>query len=447
MAVFSLVLPSLGEGIMEAKIAGWLKQPGDPVAQDEPLFEVTTDKADIEIPSPVAGILRTIITSTGTQVQIHELVGILSTSSTEPIPDQIFSSSKSKHLNSQHHNQSHQTNHQSTELTTSAAHAETSPQLTTTSANHTQPSVATSHSLWHQPEMVLSPAVKTTAAQHNISTAQLTQIPATGAGGRLTHQDLCHYIATAQPEATHVAFTPTPLSQQRKLIATKMQKSAQQYLHLTTFRTMDFYQPMLLKSRLKQQLTPTSITALILYGVSRILKNHPLLMSWLNSHTAEVVHYSQVNLGVVIAHENHLIVPTIHQADQLSLLQLTTQLKSLTHKARTGKLTPAELTGGVFTITNPGMFGCQASTALIYGQQSAILSVGELTSSWQPVTSTPAQFGDTLPIQHMRLIPNLQLGLTFDHRLIDGPDAGLLLKDLQQFFTTITTTTAENQPS
>ena len=431
MAVFSLVLPSLGEGIMEAKIAGWLKQPGDKVAQDEPLFEVTTDKADIEIPSPAAGILRTIITAAGTQVQVHERVGILSTLPTEPIPDQP--SSATAHVNP----------HQPTELT--SAYTATPSQFSTTSSHNTQPSTP-SHSLWNHPEAALSPAVKKMATQHNISVQQLTQIPATGAGGRLTYQDLCQYIAPSQRIPAHAAYTRTPLSQQRKLIATRMQKSAHQYLHLTTFRTIDFSQPMLLKSRLKQQLTPTSITALILYGLSRVLKNHPLLMSWLNDHTAEVVRYSQVNLGVVIAHQNHLIVPTIHHADQLSLLQLTTQLKSLIHKASTGKLTPAELTGGVFTITNPGMYGCQASTAIIYGQQSAILSVGELTGSWQPVTSTPAQFGDTLPIQQMRLIPNLQLGLTFDHRLIDGADAGLLLKDLQQFFTIHFPTMAANQP-
>lgn len=404
MAVLPLVLPSLGEGIIEARITGWLKQPGEPVKRDEPLFEVATDKADIEVPSPFDGFLRRISSTAGSHVRVHELVAILTTSATEPLLETGASATQAAPDHKR-------------------AQAVAPPAATPTLTKPAPPAWA--DSLWDDPASALSPAVKTLAAQHNLNLADLAQRRGTGQHGRLTYTDLQATLPRA-PSAT--IARSYPLSPPRQAAIEAITTSVNQHVHLTTFRTIDFTKPMELKAALKQHGSPVSITALILYGVARILKNHPLLMSWVDAGT--VHQYSEVSLGVVITHNQNLIVPTIIRADQLSLSELAKTLKDLTYQLTQAKLKASQLGGGVFTITNPGMFGGQASTAIIYGNQSAILSVGELTWSWRPTSETTSP----VPMAQMIQRPTITLGLTFDHRLIDGRDSGLFLTDLERFF-------------
>lgn len=413
MAVLPLVLPSLGEGIIEAQITSWLKQPGEPVKRDEPLFEVATDKADIEVPSPFDGFLRRISSAPGTRVRVYERVAILSTSATEPLLETTLPTTSPT-----------TTDHEPVQP------AVQQPPPAALTRPHSVAQLSTADNLWTEPAVALSPAVKHLAAQHNLNRADLKKLRGTGHHGRLTYTDL--QTAIARPTATD--GKSYPLSASRQAAVEAITTSAHQHVHLTTFRTIDFTGPMALKTELKRRGSPVSITALILYGVARILKNHPLLMSWLDADATTVHQYSEVSLGVVISHHHNLIVPTILHADQLSLTALATALKKLTHQVTQAKLKASQLGGGVFTITNPGMFGGQASTAIIYGNQSAILSVGELTWSWRPAGQEKPAPGSKLAVGQMIQHPTITLGLTFDHRLIDGRHSGLFLSELEQFF-------------
>lgn len=221
-------------------------------------------------------------------------------------------------------------------------------------------------------------------------------------------------------------------------MAERMRASFRDHLHLTTFRDIDFLSPIKRKEELKTSDPPVnvSITALLIYGVSRVIASHELLTTAI--YNDRLVRHKEVHLGVVMAHDHQLIVPVIHHANRLSLTEINAALGGLSNKAMAGRLSPADLEGGVFTITNPGMYGCRASTAIIYGHQSCILSAGELTTKWLPNHKDfEVPYGQTVGVQELTRTPFLPLGLTFDHRLIDGKDAGLFLRDLEQFFSDV----------
>ena len=407
-----MVLPSLGEGVFDAKISHWLKNVGDPIQKDDPIVEVSTDKSDIEIPSPHDGFLRSIEAPVGTQVHVRECVAILSTTATEPIT-----------ITSPQH--------------PAPVHSTQTPLPYPQPQNQKQTlcsSSPPSSSLWKDPKAALSPALRSLASSHQLDLQKVTTIPGTGKGGRITYEDLNQAVNAR-------TITTDPSSSQhgddyRRSMTAQMRHSTATKIHLSTFRTINFNHALTVKKT--TQLTtsePITITALMVYGVSRILHKHPLLMSYLNEHS-QLTSYSEAHIGVVMAQASQLIVPTIRHAHTLCLTKIAKNLYDLRQRAQHKKLSSTELTGGTFTITNPGMFGCQSSTALIYGQQSAILSVGEITSQWQPIANAHRSYaiGEVLKCDQMRLEAQLTLGLSFDHRIIDGQEAGLFLKDLDHFF-------------
>ena len=342
MAYIPLVLPNLGEGVYGAKIQSWLKKPGDKVLKDETIFEVATDKADLEIPSPETGYLREIVALSGKEVRIKEVVAILTTSRDEDLPTE-------KAPSSQEDSSSRSTTPSPT--TTDLCRPKMAPSLT---------SPGTHERLWLSPTKALSPYVKTLARQQGLSIGDLNKIKGTGAEGRVVAQD----IKRAALLGEHVSPTKTMLSPQRKIIATHLVASLHQRPHLTTFRDIDFLTPLNLKKKKPVSIPHLSITAMILYGVAQVIRRHHLLLSSLKEN--EVTSYQNVNLGIVLALSDHLLVPVIRNADHLNLHEIAEKLYELTQKARSGKLSSSDLTGGTFTITNPGMYGCQASTAVIF---------------------------------------------------------------------------------
>ena len=458
MAIYTLALPSLGEGIYRVKIQSWLKQPSERVERDEPIFEVETDKADLEIPSPYAGFLRRILVPSGSSVSIRQAVAILSSTLSESLPSGLWDLTAGPELT--------ELKTQGTqEVQDAAAIASASLPLGGRSPTYGAASMTEvggeSVSLWQDPVTALSPYARKLLAEAGVCQTVAATIGGSGLGGRVTGTDIEKWLK-AKPQGIQepsadkepsVSWEPASSYQsirsrhpeeatlwgQRKLIAERMRASFTDHLHLTTFRDIDFLSPIKLKEELKTSEPPVniSITALLIYGVSRVIGSHELLTTAIFNDC--LVKHDEVHLGVVMAYDHQLIVPVIHHADRLSLTEINSALAGLSTKAMAGRLSPADLEGGVFTITNPGMYGCQASTAIIYGHQSCILSAGELGEKWLPKQGSlhEVPYGHAVGVHELTRTPFMPLGLTFDHRIIDGKDAGRFLRDIEQFFSDV----------
>ncbi|MCY4380603.1 MAG: dihydrolipoamide acetyltransferase family protein [Proteobacteria bacterium] len=422
MAHTRVVLPSLGEGVFSARILCWFKKPGQKALKDEPLLEVSTDKVDLEVPCPENGYLREIITGPGTTVNVHDVIAIFTTSSSEKIP----SSHQKEEASYRESSDCQIVNIEKPLFGASQLELPLGRANDPMVIPHSDPDQ--NDSLWHSPKSALSPRVRKAMKDLGFQPSHLSGVQGSGECGRVTARDfddMERYIGDQSTE---------PLSASRQLIVERMTRSVQDHLHLTTFRSIDFTQAIIVKRGFKQSRQRVSVTAIILYAVSQVLAKHPLLRTSLIANQS--VTHQGIHLGFVVAGTENLLVPVIHNADQLPLLEIAQRVEQLTEKAKKQKLSLSELSGGVFTVTNPGMFGCQSSTAVIYGQQSAIMSVGELTTKWLPKESPSVdELNFQQSISNREFFPRLYLtlGLTFDHRIIDGRDGGMFLRDLEYF--------------
>jgi 2-oxoglutarate dehydrogenase E2 component (dihydrolipoamide succinyltransferase) len=387
----------MGESIFEGTITKWLRKPGDAVKRDEPLFEISTDKVDSEIPSPTSGILSEIRVKEGETVQINTVVAVIDEEGRERAAGTE--------------------SHEGTE-------AAPNPTL----REQALPSVKRDRAIENNETVRSSPLVRRIAKVENVD---LSDLEGTGLGGRITKKDILSYLGerqkvaevtrpivqqVAQDMATSLQSGAdraevVPMSAMRKSIAEHMVASRRISAHVTTVFEVDMSWIVELKNRHAQSFLNTegiklSYLPFFIRIVSQGLKEFPMLNASVSD--TNIVYRKDINIGVAVALDWGLIVPVIKNADEKSFLGLARAAVDLAERARKKRLTPEDVQNGTFTITNPGVFGSLLGTPIINQPQVAILCIGA-------ITKRPVIINDAIAIRSMAY-----LTLTFDHRLIDG---------------------------
>ncbi|MBM3802666.1 MAG: dihydrolipoyllysine-residue succinyltransferase [Acidimicrobiia bacterium] len=401
----NVIMPQMGESIFEGTITKWLKKVGDPVKRDEPLFEISTDKVDSEIPAPASGFLSEIRVNEGETAQINTIVGVIS-EATAP-------------------------------LSRESAKAETAP---TTRLQAPQPlrqaAIEPARSGLQAPSTVprtvrSSPLVKRIAREEDVDLAQLQ---GTGLGGRITKKDILSHLSgrlnTGAPSGLHTeaaersatAVEVVPMSAMRKSIAEHMMASRRTSAHVTTVFEVDLTRIVNIKTQhaqeyLRQEGHKLSYMPFFIKTVAGALKEFPVVNASVSG--TDIVYRKEINIGVAVALDWGLIVPVVKHADEKSFLGIAKTASSLAERARQKKLVPEDVQGGTFTITNPGVFGSLFGTPIINQPQVAILCIGA-------ITKRPIVINDAIAIRSMAY-----LTLTFDHRLIDGAVADPFMSSLK----------------
>jgi pyruvate dehydrogenase E2 component (dihydrolipoamide acetyltransferase) len=405
-----VLMPQMGESITEGTLTKWLKKIGDTVARDEPIFEISTDKVDAEIPSPVAGTLSEIRVQEGQTVTVNTVVAVIGGGAAAPA---------------------------------------SAPSATpTTAPAATAPAPTPSASTGETPRS--SPLVRKIASENNID---LNGVPGTGASGRITKQDILGHLtgaATPVPATTPTAAAPTPatpaksaptptaaplpgelvpLSKMRSIIAKRMVESKATSPHVHTVFKVDMTRIVKLREKEKnkyEQRNGVKLTYMpfVTRAAVQALRKHPIVNA---SMQGEAILYNKnINIGIAVALEWGLIVPVIKQTEEKSFLGVARAVVDLADRARGKKLAPDEVAGGTFTLTNSGIFGEQFGMPIIAQPQSAILGIGGLNKEAVVLTDKDGQ--DTIAI---RSIQRFTLG--FDHRIIDGADAGKFMSDFKAY--------------
>jgi pyruvate dehydrogenase E2 component (dihydrolipoamide acetyltransferase) len=397
-----VVMPQMGESITEGTITKWLKKVGDTVQRDEPIFEISTDKVDAEIPSPIAGVLSEIKVPEGSTVQINTVVAVIGGAAGAPAAKPAVPAS-------------------------TPAPAATTP----------APAAAEGE------KVRSSPLVRKIAKDNNVD---LHQVAGTGAAGRVTKTDIVGFIeggakpATPAPAAAPPAAKPAaaaqplpgelvPMTKMRAIIAQRMVESKRTSPHVHTVFKVDMTRIVKLREREKnkyEQRNGVKLTYMPFITRAAIvaLKKHPVVNAAVQGDA--ILYNKSINIGIAVALDWGLIVPVIKQTEEKNFLGIARGIVDLAERARNKKLAPDEVSGGTFTLTNSGIFGEQFGTPIINQPQAAILGIGGLNKEAEVLTDKDGQ--DTIAI---RSIQRFTLG--FDHRIVDGADAGKFMSDFKAY--------------
>jgi 2-oxoglutarate dehydrogenase E2 component (dihydrolipoamide succinyltransferase) len=404
-----VIMPQMGESIFEGTITRWLKKAGDPVHKDEPLFEISTDKVDAEIPSPVAGVLSEIRFPEGATVGINTVVAVIDGPMAGAAPDAVPEGEAAKQA-----------------PPAGGAPTPQPAELFVAAVNGGE-------------RIRSSPLVRRIAKENNLD---LGQIVGSGSAGRITKEDVLrhlggHRVAGASAASTAgigaTADTPLtdrlePLTKMRAIIAQRMAESKAISPHAHLVFKVDMTRVARLREREKggfEQRHGVKLTYMpfITAATVEALRRYPILNASLEGNS---IHYhAHIDIGIAVALEWGLIVPVIREAEQRSFSDLARAIADLAERARGKKLTPAEVSGSTFTLTNSGVFGDEFGTPIINQPESAILAIGGLKK--EAVVLTDAEGNDTIAIRSMQ-----HFCLGFDHRTIDGADAGRFMAELKK---------------
>jgi len=427
MATVELVMPKMGESVMEGTILNWLKNEGDVIEEDESILEVATDKVDTEIPSTHAGILKKILAKDGDVIEVGKPIAIIETdgdveasTDTEDVPDQAIIEEAEKLVE--------------------AAVSEHSTSVTES-----------------QSDRFYSPLVRSIAQAEGIALSELDEIPGSGLESRLTKSDMLDYVKQRKqgqlPEkpstkivTQHVVESTRPapkgvpavisgedeiieMDRMRKMIAERMVASKQIAPHVTSFVEADVSSMVSWRGKMKnifmerdgQKLT---FTPIIIEAVVRAIKDYPMINVQVDGD--RIIKKKNINVGIAVAlPSGNLIVPVIHNADQLNLIGLTQKVNDLAKRARDNKLKPDELAGGTYTVSNVGSFGNVMGTPIIMQPQVAILALGAIQKK-PAVIETPA--GDFIGIRHKMFLSH-----SYDHRVVDGALGGMFVRRVADY--------------
>jgi len=422
MAKVELIMPKLGESIIEATILSWDKKIGDSIAQDENVLTIATDKVDTEVPSPVAGILTEIFFSKDSVVPVGKAIAIIETESDAEVKvSPAVAESKKEEQNQQ--------------LTPAT---DTAQIVTETSGS----------------DRFYSPLVKSIAKAEGLSFAILDTIQGTGQNGRLTKTDLLQFISQKQSSKPaqgqvvgQIQNTITYNSPQidasgnveiiemdrmRKLIAEHMVMSKHVSPHVTSFVECDVTHLVLWREKIKKSFEAKhgekiTFTPIFIEAVGRAINDFPMIN--VSVRGTDIIRYKDVNIGMAAAlPTGNLIVPVIKNADTLNLIGLTQKVNDLAQRARANKLKPDEIQGGTFTLTNVGTFGNVMGTPIINQPQVAIMATGAIRKK-PAVIETPT--GDVIAIRHMMF-----LSMSYDHRVVDGQLGGSFIRRVADYLET-----------
>ncbi len=388
-----IIMPQMGESVVEGTILKWLVKEGDRVEKDQPIVEISTDKIDTEAPSPVRGVIKNILYPEGSTLPVLTVIArikqVEAHETTSPANDKPVVVEKSDKIEA--------------EKTTAKIDEEVA-------------------------ERRYSPLVRKLAKEYSIA---LDGIKGTGEGGRITKKDVMEYVASKQAVSTpppetgeeHPAERETliRISPKRKITADRMVQSKRTAAHVTTVFEVDMTKVekyrTLNKDSMKRENTHLTYMPFVILAAARTLKECPMLnASWTDEG---IIQKNYVNMGIAVSVEDGLIVPVIKDADRKDLLQIAGQVQDIAQRARTKKIKPEEVQGGTFTVTNYGLNGSLFGTPVILLPQTAILGVGA-------VVKRPVVIDDAIAIRSMAY-----LSLSFDHRVIDGADADAFLRKVK----------------
>lgn len=412
MAVIEVIMPKMGESIMEATVLNWLKQPGDYVEADEFILEVATDKIDTEVPSPVAGVLQKILVQVGEVATIGKAICLIEAN------EGMANSDNSNSF--------------ATELFPVQDDLSKFTDLTV----NTNLEVDENANPW------ISPLIKQICLQENVSQRELSGIKGTGLDQRITKKDVLNYIAIRNAKHTISSGTLSQgpglrlpgdevieMDRMRKMISERMLDSKRVAPHVTSFLEADMtnlvtWREKVKKSFLEKYKEPITYTPLLFMATAKALVDFPGMNISVEGNY--IVQHKQINIGMAVALPNgNLIVPVIHEADKLSLVELTQKVNDLSNRARNNKLKPADLEGGTYSISNIGSFGNLMGTPIIVQPQVGILAFGVIEKK-PAVISGPD--GDTIQIRQKMFISH-----SYDHRVVDGSLGGGFLKRVSDY--------------
>ncbi len=453
MARIDVIMPQMGESIAEGTLSKWIKKLGDEVKRDEPIFEISTDKVDAEIPAPSAGVLAEIKVQEGQTVPVQTVVAVIETDKgaaitpsaaapgpaaapppapkASPTPAPAFAPAAKP-------------------APAPVAAAAPSPALRP--AATAAPGGNGTETAEERLRRLSTPLVRKIAAEHNVDIAT---IPGSGHAGRVTKKDILGYIESGAPAAvplapsvpagpswppgapaaTNPAWDATPwqgdrvepMSRIRQLTAEHMIFSRRTSAHVTSFYEVDFQHIANLRAAHKtlyeQRGAKLTYLGFIVKAVADNLRRHPVVNAAVQG--TSIIYRGQINIGIAVALDWGLIVPVIKRADELSLLGIAKTMADLAERARSKKLKPDEIQNGTFTITNPGVFGSFIGVPIINQPQVAILGVGAIEKRPRVVT-----LDDGTDV----IVPRVtaMLSMTYDHRIVDGADADRYFADVKK---------------
>src|SRR5215469_16587518 len=442
-----VVMPQMGESIFEGTITKWLKQPGDKVQRDEPLFEISTDKVDAEIPAPASGTLQEIKVEAGNTVQVNTVVGVIAgdgDGASAPAPAKSQAAA--------------------TAAPTQAAQPPSGEEPKAAAAAPKAPEPEAEADAGEQGRVRSSPLVRKIAKDNNVD---LAKVQGTGLGGRITKEDIEGFIAkhaggaaapaapapaAAAPAPPPVApayeappapavtaplqpvggVTPgevVPMSTMRKKIAEHMIMSKRTSAHVDGVFEVDVTRIVKLREKMKgkfEQATGSKLTFTPFFARAAVhgIRKWPIINSSVEGDN--IRYHSSINLGIAVALDWGLIVPVVKNAEERSFVGLQRAITDLGERARSKKLKPEEVQGGTFTITNPGIFGAKFGMPIINQPQVAIMGVGGIVK--KPVVVTDKDGNDSIAIRSM-----MHLSIGYDHRIIDGAVADQFMADVKKF--------------
>ncbi len=448
MAIVELVMPKMGESIMEATVLKWLKQPGDTVLMDEPVLEIATDKVDSEVPSTAAGVMEEVLFNVNDVVPVGTVIARIRTGAEEvkpaatPSPELPAGKSVSAPAVAPH-------------IPEPVPAPVKQPEIVQELLQQNRPVQNTAGRFY-------SPLVLNIAASEGVGMQELETIPGTGNEGRVTKKDILQYVQdkkngktvspTTQPApaasapaiSSQSAVSTQPLTvsgnteiiemdRMRRLIADHMVRSKHTSPHVTSFTEADVTSLVQWREKVKKEFekregTKITFTPIFIEAIVKCIKKFPLINSSLDGD--RIIVKKDINIGMATAlPTGNLIVPVIKNADQLNLVGLSKQVNGLADAARNGKLKADDTQGGTFTMTNVGTFGSLMGTPIINQPQVAILAVGAIKK--RPVV-VETEAGDSIAIRHM-----MYLSMSYDHRIIDGSLGATFLtavaKELENF--------------
>ena len=370
-------VPVLPESVADATVAAWHKQPGDSIARDENLVDLETDKVVLEVPSPVDGVIKSIVRDSGETVTSGELLGLIEAGAIEVAPDSSDTvSSDAAAIDAQ----------------ASKASAEPTP----TSA-------------------VLSPAARRVAEEED---ADISRLEGTGRGGRITKGDVINYVRDGHAPAGARPEERVKMTRLRLRIAERMKEAQNTAALLTSFNEVDLKAVMDLRRKYKETFqtqhgVKLGLMSFFVKAVCEALRKYPIVNASLDGD--EIVYHGFQDLGIAVSTERGLMVPVLRNAEHMSLADAERSIREFAGKARDGSITLEDLQGGTFTITNGGTFGSLLSTPLLNPPQSAILGM-------HTIKDRPVVVDGELVAR-----PMMYIALSYDHRIIDGKDAVLFL--------------------
>lgn len=416
MARVELIMPKMGESIMEATVLKWLKKPGDKIEQDESVLEVATDKVDTEVPSTHAGVLEEILAKEGDVVKVGKPIAILSSSvgSGAPAPEAPKAPAAAK----------------------TAPVAATAPVTTNGASAAAAIDYKTSNRFY-------SPLVKNIAKEERIPVAELDAIAGTGAEGRVTKKDILSYLQVRKGGVPSMVRSAAPLvpasisagdeiiqmDRMRKMIAERMVDSKRTSPHVTSFVEADLTNVVNWRNKVKGEFEkregePITFTPIFIDAIIKAIKDFPLINIQVDGD--RIIRKKDINIGMAVAlPSGNLIVPVIKNADQYSLTGLAKAVNDLARRARENKLKADDLSGGTFTLTNVGTFGNVMGTPIIMQPQVAILATGAIQK--KPAVLETVH-GDVIAIRHKMFLSH-----SYDHRVVDGALGGSFVRRVADY--------------